>query len=438
MKKIINLITIVITSLVLLSGCSNQETIGHFEKTGELNQPRVRHRASLMKNGNVLITGGTYGWQLFKSAEIYLTKEGKFVKTGDMFLQRRSHISIALPDGRVAITGGTINQGKEYSKYLKAKKYKKTKYRQNPDLVYSDLVEIYDPQTGKFEDGGRLTLGGTQLKAVLMQDGRIFIMGGIDPERRKPRRHVEIYDPKTKSSKVVKSQMHYFRRDCALTVLKDGRILITGGKASPLTGGRLAHTMKPYVINGIPCSAGGTIESAEIYDPKKDEFILVNDMNYKRAEHSSILLPDGNVLIVGGESLHGYRLLDKEIYDKNIHSRIKTGRNPYGDMQHKIQDIELFDPKTNEFKVVGKLNHAIDGNKLSLLNNRYVLVMDGLGKAEEIIDITDFKTYPTKRMNEKKGLLTATKITEDKVLLAGGYFRKNIDKNTAEIFVLDK
>lgn len=217
---------------------------------------------------------------------------------------------------------------------------------------------------------------------------------------------------------------------------------LLGGVVSPRDKGKYNHTLKPYSLKnkiGAVTKINGskTASNAEIYDPKTDKFTLIGDMNYQRSGHLTILLQDGQVLIVGGSRdwLIG-PVLDKKVYDKNIHPLVKRNRE-YALLQGCIQNIELFNPKINKFKIVGKINSAILPYQLNLLDNEYILVSGGIGKTEEVIDIKDFKTYPTNKM-VKKRRSTAVKIGDKKVLIVGGNFYSNDKNNTAEIFELDK
>src|SRR5574344_479638 len=60
------------------------------------------------------------------------------------------------------------------------------------------------------------------------------------------------------------------------TLLKDGRVLITGGG----------------LLHGLEIS-----KTAEIYDPKKNNFKRTGDMTTPRFHHAAVLLNDGRVLI---------------------------------------------------------------------------------------------------------------------------------------------
>ena len=74
------------------------------------------------------------------------------------------------------------------------------------------------------------------------------------------------------------------------TVLADGTVLVAGGYS------------------------GGSLSSAEIYDPKSGTFSVTGSMAVSRYFHTATVLADGTVLVAGGSSGSG-SLASAEIYD---------------------------------------------------------------------------------------------------------------------------
>jgi hypothetical protein len=84
---------------------------GRFAPTGGMTVARESHAAVLLRDGQVLVVGGHRGRRaeimLYTSAERYDVASGTFRKVGDMRVRRHKHDAVALRDGRVLITGGT-------------------------------------------------------------------------------------------------------------------------------------------------------------------------------------------------------------------------------------------------------------------------------------------------------------------------------------------
>jgi hypothetical protein len=112
------------------------------------------------------------------------------------------------------------------------------------------------------------------------------------------------------------------------TLLLDGRVLIAGGDSS-------------YP----PASAES---SAELYDPVTEIFVATGSLTTPRDSHTATLLPNGKVLISGGEP------------------RI----NGSG---YSLASAELYDPATGTFSATGSMT--------ALLNNGKVLTAGGIRRA---------------------------------------------------------
>jgi hypothetical protein len=73
-----------------------------------------------------------------------------------------------------------------------------------------------------------------------------------------------------------------------ITLLADGRVLVLGGRT-------------------VGTSPGGPPEddvaSAEIYSPATGKFSATGSMSRPREGHTATLLPDGRVLVAGGNTL---------------------------------------------------------------------------------------------------------------------------------------
>ncbi len=226
-----------------------------FTAVGSMHSARAGHVAEVLQDGSVLLAGGVgTGWTFLSSAERYDPKTQTFARAGSMQVPRESHAAVGLPDGRVFVVGG--HQGR----------------RENMALYKS--AEMYNPGTNTFSPAGEMTVRRHKHDAVLLPDGRVLITGGSD-ERDMHGRYAsaEIYDPvKGIYDRISDMQLARYKHEGTSVVLSNGQVLIAGGAAQ-----------------------------AELFDPEKNEFRLVEGKARMAGQFSaSALLPDGNVLITGG------------------------------------------------------------------------------------------------------------------------------------------
>jgi len=93
--------------------------------------------------------------------------------------------------------------------------------------------------------------------------------------------------------------MSVMRSSHSATLLADGRVLVAGGSTVSSAGA------KGYVNN----------TSAEIYDPAANTWTATPPMSAARSHHTTTLLPDGKVLVVGGENVSYLVEVSAEVYD---------------------------------------------------------------------------------------------------------------------------
>jgi N-acetylneuraminic acid mutarotase len=110
---------------------------GSFALTGSLNTARYQHTATLLINGEVLVSGGLgvneYSDSL-SSAELYNPSTSKWTVTGSMSVGRTAHTATLLQNGEVLVAGG--------SQYV---------------VNCYDSAELYNPATGEWKLTGKMT-----------------------------------------------------------------------------------------------------------------------------------------------------------------------------------------------------------------------------------------------------------------------------------------
>jgi len=211
---------------------------GMWADMGALETGRVFHTATLLKNGKVLVAGGSGNMVLsfgsaFSSVELYDPASGKWTPTGNMIAAREGHTATLLPDGRVLVAGGMA-------------------YTTN--LLSS--CELYDPVTGKWVPTGALKTARMGHTATLLSDGKVLVAGGVKSHVLDPASSAELYDPATGKWSAT-GGLKTGRLMQTATLLPDGRVLIAGG-ASYMIG---AADSSSYFIDVT------SLSKAELFDP---------------------------------------------------------------------------------------------------------------------------------------------------------------------------
>src|SRR3954464_12214492 len=100
-------LSVLVSSLAVAE--SSGQTRATVAPTGNMTMRRSQHTATLLQNGEVLITGGVGGDMMMtpvSSTEIFDPVAGTFKKSSNRSVPRRMHSATLLPDGRVLIAGG--------------------------------------------------------------------------------------------------------------------------------------------------------------------------------------------------------------------------------------------------------------------------------------------------------------------------------------------
>lgn len=236
-----------------------------------LETARSVHTATTLPSGHVLVVGGMAdGGSSIADVELFEPETNAVRRLASLAEARASHTATLLDDGRVLIAGGYNGE-------------------------YLASVELFDPSIGRFRAVGSLLEGRSGHTATLMPDGRVLIVGGVGGGWTFLR-SAELFDPATGRSERVRP-MHMPRESHTATALADGRILIVGGHS-----GR-RQNMEVYA-------------SAEVFDPETNRFEAAATLATARHKHDAIRLTDGRVLVIGGadrtDRLH---YATTEVYD---------------------------------------------------------------------------------------------------------------------------
>jgi len=265
---------------------------GTFSATGSMSVPREGHTATMLRDGRVLIAGGSdNGIHTLDSAEIYDPTSGTFRGTGHLHQPRIAHVAALLGTGKVLIAGG--GRGGMPGGYISY-----------------DTAEMYDPAAGSFTAiRAHMKSDRVGAAAVKLNDGRVLIVGGKSGRRMTsrlsnlssltPLNTAEIYDPE--AGAFIRtgdmSAPHYL---ATATILDSGNVLVVGG-----------WTIRGPIVVGM--------RDADLYQPETNRFSQAGQTNVARLTNTATLLNDGEVLIAGGIADKALVTASVEFYSPKQH-----------------------------------------------------------------------------------------------------------------------
>ncbi len=234
-----------------------------------LHTPRTGATATPLLDGRVLVIGGQDDrYKGLASAELYDPATDSWTVTGQLTVRRERASVTRLPGGRVLVVGGV-------------------------DERYEPLAsaELYDPATNRWVaiTPPRAIRGGH--RAILLPTGQVLAFASNAAER---------YDPATdrwtpsaplptvlsRDSYSPSGYSELPREGYSSTLLPSGQVLVAGGETCPLACSQ----------HNVPVP----LASTQLYDPATDRWAAGPPLGVARAGHTATLLPDGQLLVVGG------------------------------------------------------------------------------------------------------------------------------------------
>lgn len=179
-----------------------------FVEGAPLGTPRVRHTATVLADGSVLVVGGIgpAGDDPLVSAEIFNPSTGAWRPVAPMAVARYDHTATRLPDGRVLVAGGRAPAG---------------------GLV--DSVAIYDPTVDSWSEQMPLAEGRGGHAAALIEDRGVLVVGGFgDLDAIASAEWFDLQE----GAWSARSPLLRPRREVVLVQLSDGSLLVVGGDSS--------------------------------------------------------------------------------------------------------------------------------------------------------------------------------------------------------------
>lgn len=293
---------ILISCLFVLTGYSVSIFANNtWTLVGDLNAPRAYHSATTINATQILVAGGDSAGILVSSAEIFSLSNSQWNLTGSMNQARQNHAAVLLNDGRVLVAGG--------------------------NGASSDLAsaEVYNPATGNWTTVASMSTARASALITKLQDGRVLVSGGSF--NGEGLLSAEIYDPASNSWMSTSAMLHDTTHTNAAALLNDGRVFIKGHAG--YSNNQLVDIppSDPFYPEESPTKL------PQIFDPATNVWSTVSAMNTPKLGGTSVVLGNGNVLVIGGEIFQemywGYPYFHcnapAEIYDPNTDTWTETG-----------------------------------------------------------------------------------------------------------------
>lgn len=387
---------------------------GTTRPAGQMLQPRLGFTTTPLPDGRILVAGGSFGTSL-ASAEVWDPLDQTFRPAGEMRHPRTNHTAIAQPDGGVLIVGGTGRHGANIKDAelwdpltatfapagtLRVPRDSTATVTAFPDgsaLVVGGgrlgvrgrgvlRAEMWDPNTQRFEEAGRLDRARRGHRAFALPDGDAIVAGpgtrewlrwdarrrAFQPAGQTAARRREVYAlgsgrllavGVTDASTCKPGKAYTATSDAEVWSTRHGRFRSAGAFRSP----RYEATVTALPDGGALFYGGGIAtcmdvaryRSAELWDPGTRTFRGAGRTELPHWDESTALLPDGRVAVIGG-----------------------IGTDDYSCGDAVLGSIEVWDPATRAFSMAGALGHPRSEAAAITLGDGSVLILggvDGLG-----------------------------------------------------------
>eukprot|EP00040_Diaphanoeca_grandis_P013944 m.70465 g.70465 ORF g.70465 m.70465 type:complete len:376 (-) comp24231_c1_seq1:183-1310(-) len=278
---------------------------------GKLALGRFQPGIATLPNGSVLVAGGSDKSSsnpagTMNTTEYWVPETNMWHPGQEMFYGRKSFGLLVLSDNRLMAVGGNV--------------YDKNNYPYTTSKL-ARTVEIFDPKTGEWKLGANMTVDREGPAVVLLPDGSVLAIGGTNSgdQFTDGLKSCERWDPKTEMWSPI-APMPRGRWLAQAVAFSNGSVLVAGSHTqtgiyhpkedrweygSSMIDSRIGFALG-LLKNGSVIAAGGfntavNLDTAEMYMPKTNEWIRIQNLNYKRAGCRGALLLNHTLLVVGGD-----------------------------------------------------------------------------------------------------------------------------------------
>ncbi|WP_158622213.1 kelch repeat-containing protein [Corallococcus sp. CA047B] len=390
---------------------------GSWSPAGAMSAARVEATATLLPSGKVLVAGGIISTAV---TELFDPATRQWTETGAMVSSRQAHSATLLPDGKVLVAGGTSSGG--YSQSIAT-------------------TELYDPITGRWKATGGMAVAHKWHSASLLPDGTVLVTGGASGASggwALGTAVAELYLPSTGTWQSA-GTLQTARGNHTATLLPSGRVLIAGGYVLTTNTAEANYVNSPEVV-----------EFSGRWTPEVPA-------NTPRVDHTTTLLPTGQILVTGGRNTTG-TLATAELHDRagghgpgtsfmllprarHTATLLASGRvlvTGGTDGNAPVAEAELYDPAPGQWLPAGRMSVERVGHTATLLPSGRVLVTGGssfygVQSSVEVFDPRSMMWIAATPMASPRVSHVATLLPSGKVLVTGGN-NGNTPLNTAQVY----
>ncbi len=295
-------------------------------------------------------------------------RAASFVSNSPMGSPRAGHSATVLANGKVLVTAGGLNNS------------------------YALTSELYHPATKAWTPTGAMNSPSrSSFTATLLANGKVLVVGGASGTYPYAvLSSAELYDPAS-GAWTNTGAMKTPRYGHTATLLSNGKVLVSGGD----TDG----------------SSIVTTATAELYDPATGLWTFAGAMSTPRYLSVATALPDGKVLVIGGDNeTNGY-----------------------------LSSAELYDPSADSWSGAGTMTTLRQSPMATALLDGKVLVTGGYNgsylASSELYNPADRTwTATAGGMSVARLEATVTLLPGGKVLVAGGYSGTGPTSSSAELY----
>ena len=273
---------------------------GLWRDAGRLRDARLGHTASLLSDGSVMVIGGDsaglWPWQQhgLTTVERYLPDKNRWVRLASLPQGITRHVAVTLTNDAILVGGG-MDRADSYG---------------NPVTA----VWRYDPAQNSWQTLASLQEPRASSAGLLLANGHVLIIGGLGggtgrgPSMRSAE-HYDVSRDQWQSSQIEGASLVGGHR---ATLLPDGRVLIADGESvylydpqtdrwrSSAVGTNLfTRGTLTTLPDGRALHVAGKVQA--IFNPMTGGW-QVRQRTISRLLHTATLLPDGRVVLLGGQS----------------------------------------------------------------------------------------------------------------------------------------